>query len=285
MVKMAKEQCDMVCDKCDARESCADHMDHLKGIRKKILVGSGKGGVGKSTVAVYLALMLSRHGYRVGILDADITGPDVPKLLGIEEDRLTVGPKGIRPAVVDGIKVVSMALIFPASNTAVAWRGPLKMAAIKQFLTEVDWGELDYLIVDLPPGTSDEPISLAQLIPDLSGVVVVTTPQEVSILDVTKFIDLFRKMNVPIIGLIENMSGLVCPHCGKRIDAFGAGRGEIAARDMELNFLGSIPLDTELSRFDVGDVGDSPALRSLDAIATRIEKMLESDESKGLLQR
>lgn len=284
-----KERCDMACERCEARESCADREEgNMRRIKRKMLVGSGKGGVGKSTVAAYLAIWLAKRGYSVGVLDADITGPNIPKLLGIEEEHLTVGPDGIHPASVGNIKVVSMALILPSPGTSVAWRGPLKMAAIKQFISDVCWGDLDYLIVDLPPGTSDEPISLVQLIPDLDGVVVVTTPQDVAILDTQKSVDMFRKMNVRIIGMIENMSGLVCPHCGERIDAFGSGSGEIAARAMGVEFLGSVPIDPELGRLSDlldGINTNSQGLISMDMIASKIARALDSDDGEGLLQR
>ncbi|MEM2097775.1 MAG: Mrp/NBP35 family ATP-binding protein [Methanothrix sp.] len=283
-----QDKCDKACDRCDARGSCTDEVKRMMRIRRKMLVGSGKGGVGKSTVAAYLAIWLAKRGYTVGLLDADITGPNIPKLLGIEEDHLTVGPDGIHPATVGSIKVVSMALILPTSGTSVVWRGPMKMAAIKQFISDVCWGDLDYLIVDLPPGTSDEPISLVQLIPDLDGVVVVTTPQEVAILDTQKSVDMFRKMNVRIIGMVENMSGLVCPHCGERIDAFGSGNGELSARDMGVEFLGSVPVDPELSmlyRYLDGTEMRSPGFRSMDSIASKIARALDSDDTEGLLRR
>lgn len=283
-----QNRCDKTCDGCDARGSCTDEVKCMRMIKRKMLVGSGKGGVGKSTVAAYLAIWLAKRGYSVGLLDADITGPNIPKLLGIEDEHLTAGPDGIHPATAGSIKVVSMALILPTSGTSVAWRGPMKMAALKQFVSDVCWGDLDYLIVDLPPGTSDEPISLVQLMPDLDGVVVVTTPQEVAILDTMKSIDMFRKMNVRIIGMVENMSGLVCPHCGERIDAFGSGNGEVSARDMGVEFLGSVPVDPELSmlhRYLDGTEIRSPGFKSMDLIASKIARALDSDDSQGSLQR
>lgn len=283
-----QDRCDKKCDSCDARGSCTDEAKRMMRIRRKILVGSGKGGVGKSTVAVHLAILLAKRRYSVGLLDADITGPNIPKLLGIEDERLTVGPDGIYPVTVDGIKVVSMALILPTSGTSVAWRGPMKIAALKQFLSDVCWGDLDYLVVDLPPGTSDEPISLVQLIPDLDGVVVVTTPQDVAILDTQKSVDMFRKMNVRIIGMVENMSGLVCPHCGERINAFGSGSGEVSAMDMGVEFLGYVPVDPALSRpwkYLNGTESSSTGLRSMEMISSKIARALDSDDSEDALQR
>jgi ATP-binding protein involved in chromosome partitioning len=247
----AEKSCDGSCDSCDERNTCDDHgareaTDRMARIRYKIIVGSGKGGVGKSTVSANLAVDLKRRGYRVGLLDADITGPDIPKLLGIEDVRLLSGPDGIEPADAEGIKVISMALLLRDRNSAVVWRGPMKMAAIKQFISDVNWGDLDFLIVDLPPGTSDEPLSVVQLIPDLSGAIVVTTPQEVALLDSRKAVNMFQTMKVPMLGIIENMSGLVCPHCGERIEIFKSGGGKRAAEELGVNFLGAIPLDPEV---------------------------------------
>jgi ATP-binding protein involved in chromosome partitioning len=247
----AEKSCDGSCDSCDERNTCDDPgarevTDRMARIRYKIIVGSGKGGVGKSTVSANLAVALKRRGYRVGLLDADITGPDIPKLLGIEDVRLLSGPDGIEPADAEGIKVISMALLLRDRNSAVVWRGPMKMAAIKQFISDVNWGDLDFLIVDLPPGTSDEPLSVVQLIPDLSGAIVVTTPQEVALLDSRKAVNMFQTMKVPMLGIIENMSGLVCPHCGERIEIFKSGGGKRAAEELGVNFLGAIPLDPEV---------------------------------------
>jgi Mrp family chromosome partitioning ATPase len=215
-------------------------------IKHKILVGSGKGGTGKSTIAANLAVTLKSRGYKVGLLDADITGPDIPRLLGIEDIRLHSGPEGIEPADADGIKVVSMALLLEKKISPVVWRGPMKAAAIKQFLSDVNWGDLDFLIVDLPPGTSDEPMSLVQLIPDLSGALVVTTPQGVALLDSRKAVTMFQNMSVPVLGLIENMSWLSCPRCGEKIQIFRRGNGEAAAKELRVDFLGSMPIDPEV---------------------------------------
>jgi ATP-binding protein involved in chromosome partitioning len=254
--KESEKSCDGICDSCDKRGTCEDPRaneatNRLARIKYKILVGSGKGGVGKSTVAVNLAVALKRRGYKVGLLDADITGPDIPKLLGIEGIQLLSGPNGIEPANADGIKVISMALLLENRDTAVVWRGPMKMAAIKQFLSDVNWGDLDFLIVDLPPGTSDEPISAVQLIPDISGAIVVTTPQEVALLDSRKAVNMFQMMKVPMLGIIENMSGLICPHCGEQIEIFKSGGGKRAAEELGVTFLGAIPMDPE-----VGNLAD-----------------------------
>ncbi|VVB72733.1 Iron-sulfur cluster carrier protein [uncultured archaeon] len=223
------------CEACAQKGSCKDQgagagneciVDRMARIKHKIIIASGKGGVGKSTVSVNLARALKMKGYRVGILDADITGPDIPKLLGIEDLKLTQGEEGIEPVSSDGIKAASMALVLSRRASPVVWRGPMKMAAIKQFIQDVNWGDLDFLIIDLPPGTSDEPLSVLQLIPDLAGAIIVTTPQEVSLLDSRKAVNMVKAMKLPVLGVVENMSGLTCPHCGKTINMFGSGGGQ-----------------------------------------------------------
>ena len=246
-----EKSCDKRCDSCQQRSTCSDSgaikiSTRMSRIKHKILVGSGKGGTGKSTIAANLAVTLKRRSYKVGLLDADITGPDIPRLLGIEDIRLHSGPEGIEPADADGIKVVSMALLLEKKNSAVVWRGPMKAAAIKQFLSDVNWGDLDFLIIDLPPGTSDEPMSLVQLIPDLSGALVVTTPQGVALLDSRKAVTMFQDMNVPVLGLIENMSWLSCPRCGEKIEIFRRGNGQAAAKELGVDYLGAIPMDPEV---------------------------------------
>jgi len=222
-------------------------------IKHKIIIASGKGGVGKSTVTVNLARALQMKGLRVGVLDADITGPDIAKLLGIEDARLTQGPDGIRPPEAEGIKAASMAFVLSSRDSPLVWRGPMKMAAIQQFIQDVDWGDLDFLLVDLPPGTSDEPLSVVQLIPELAGAIIVTTPQEVALLDSRKAVNMVRAMKLPVLGIVENMSGLICPHCGESISIFGAGGGERMAREMDERFLGAIPMDPSVCA--LGDRG------------------------------
>ena len=213
-------------------------------IKNKIIVMSGKGGVGKTTVAVNLAYALAAKKFVVGILDVDVHGPNVAKMLGIEDKRLVGSPAGIEPvAVLPNLFAVSLALFGYHPDEPVIWRGPLKMIAIKQFLSDVNWGELDYLVIDSPPGTGDEPLSVCQIIPDLNGAIIVTTPQDVAILDSRKSVLFAKQLNIPILGIIENMSGLICPHCGKGIDLFGIGGGEKAALDLKVPFLGKIPLD------------------------------------------
>lgn len=251
-------------------------------VKHKIIIASGKGGVGKSTVSVNLAKALKIRGYKVGLLDADITGPNIPKLLGIEDQRMKPGQDGIIPGDADGIKVASMALILSSKESAVVWRGPKKMAAIKQFIQDVDWGDLDFLLVDLPPGTSDEPLSVVQLIPDLAGAVIVTTPQEVSLLDSRKAVNMVKGMKVPILGIIENMSGLCCPHCGATINIFSTGGGRRTAEEMDVPFLGAVPIDPEVS--SLGDRGvtfverESPAGACFREIVNKLLETVNEQE-------
>ena len=227
---------------------------NLARIKNKLIVISGKGGVGKTTVSVNLAYGLAKKGKRVGILDVDIHGPNIAKMLGIEGKRLTGSETGIEPIeVLPGLKAVSLALLLENRDQPVIWRGPLKMMTIKQFLADVNWGELDYLIIDSPPGTGDEPLSVCQLIPDINGAIIVTTPQEVAILDARKSVLFAKELKVPFIGIIENMSGFVCPHCKKEIDLFGFGGGENSARDLNVSFLGRIPVEPEIVK--LGDLG------------------------------
>ena len=216
-------------------------------IKNKIMVMSGKGGVGKTTVAVNLAFALQMKGFNAGLLDVDIHGPNVPKMLGIEDTKLDTTPGGIVPARIPmgvgrTLEVISMAF-FLEKDSPVIWRGPLKMAAIQQFLSDVEWGNLDYLIADLPPGTGDEPLDIAQLIPDIMGSIIVTTPQDVALMDSRRAVNFSKKLNVPVLGIVENMSGFKCPHCGKEIDLFKIGGGEKAARELKVPFLGRIPID------------------------------------------
>ena len=220
----------------------------LSRIKRKILVLSGKGGVGKSTVAVNLAVALAMEGWKTGLLDVDFHGPSVPTLLRLKGEFFKAADRdGMLPVESSyGIKVVSLGFALGNSDEAVIWRGPMKMGVIKQLLTDVQWGELDYLIVDFPPGTGDEPLSVAQLIPESDGAVVVTTPQDLSLQDVRKSINFCRQLKIPVLGVIENMSGLVCPHCGKMIEVFKSGGGEAMAKEMGVPFLGRIPMDPQI---------------------------------------
>jgi ATP-binding protein involved in chromosome partitioning len=215
----------------------------LHRIRHKVIVLSGKGGVGKSTVAVNLAVALSRAGKRVGLLDVDIHGPSVPGMLGLTGASLQAGPGGMLPVETEGIRVMSIAFLLSDADSAVIWRGPMKMAVIKQFLKDVEWGDLDFLVIDAPPGTGDEPLSVCQLIGNVDGAVVVTTPQEVALAAVRKSVTFCRALGLPVLGVVENMGGFVCPHCGGVSEVFGSGGGEKMAERMGVHFLGRIPMD------------------------------------------
>jgi ATP-binding protein involved in chromosome partitioning len=252
-------------------------------VKHVIIVLSGKGGVGKSTVSVNLASALAAHGRQVGLLDLDIHGPSIPKMLGIENQQLAVHEKTMEPVHVTGkLAVMSMAFLLPDTSSPVIWRGPMKMAVIQQFLSDVNWGALDYLIVDLPPGTGDEALSIAQLAPNVQGAVIVTTPQDVAVLDAVKAVKFIERLDLPVIGIIENMSGMVCPHCNQTIDLFGKGGGKKAAEDLGVPYLGSIPLDPAMVK--AGDEGrpyvlrhaDTPTWKAVDTVMENLVKRVES---------
>jgi len=226
---------------------------NLRRIRHKILVLSGKGGVGKSTVAVNLAVSLALDGHSTGLLDADMHGPSIPAMLGVEGLSLTAEGDRILPLEASGLKVVSLGLTSAGADEAIIWRGPLKAGVIRQFLSDVDWGDLDYLVVDSPPGTGDEPLSVCQLMGAVDGAVIVTTPQRISAIDVRRSITFCRRLGVPVLGLIENMSGFACPRCGEITEILMSGGGRAIAEDMGVPFLGSIPLDPALA--ESGDTG------------------------------
>lgn len=240
----------------ESKEEYADRrrlQARLCRIQHKIVVLSGKGGVGKSTVAVNLATALALNGLRVGLLDVDIHGPSVPTMLGLENESLQGTDGGLIPVERGNMKIMSIGFLLKNSDDAIIWRGPMKMGVIKQFLTDVEWGDLDYLIVDAPPGTGDEPLSLCQLIQPLDGAVIVTTPQKVAAVDVRKSISFCRQVNVPVLGVVENMSGFVCPKCGEITQIFPVGAGSKIAVDMKVPFLGAIPMDPALAQS--GDSG------------------------------
>jgi Mrp family chromosome partitioning ATPase len=238
---------------------------------------SGKGGVGKSTVTANIALGLAARGQRVGVLDIDVHGPSIPKILGVQGERaMGDGEKLIPAETASGVKVMSTALILEKPDDPIVWRGPLKAGVIKQFIGEVAWGELDYLIVDCPPGTGDEPLSICQLIPDADGAVIVTTPQQVATLDVSKSVTFCNQLGMRIAGIVENMSGFTCPHCGEFTPIFRTGGGEQLAKDYGLPFLGKLPIATEIG--EAGDAGepfvtkypDSPAAKAFLAIVDNL---------------
>lgn len=251
-------------------------------IKHKILVMSGKGGVGKSTVSVNLALGLAKRGHQVGLMDVDLHGPDVIRMLNMKGSmEPPATPDALVPPLKynDNLKVVSLEYMMKDRDEAIIWRGPLKIQAIRQFVADMDWGELDYLIIDAPPGTGDEPLSVAQTIPNVTAVVV-TTPQKVALADVRKSISFCKTVNMEITGVIENMSGFVCPHCNQTIDIFKTGGGEELAREFELPFLGRVPMDPKV--VIAGDDGVpylssdavSPATEAFDAVVTAVENRL-----------
>jgi len=225
----------------------------LERITHKFIIMSGKGGVGKTSVSVNLALALADKGYRVGLMDVDLHGPDIPHMLGVSGMLTADDTKKMVPIPYsDHLKIISMESLMPNRDEAIIWRGPVKHAAIRQFIGDVTWGNLDFLIIDSPPGTGDEPLTVAQLIPDAKAVIV-TTPQEVALADIRKSISFCRNVRMKILGIIENMSGFICPHCGKAVDLFGTGGGEKTALKSGIPFLGRIPFDPEMVR--CGDSG------------------------------
>ncbi len=258
----------------------------LPGVASIIAVGSGKGGVGKTTLAVNLAIALARMGHKVGLLDADVYGPNVPLMLGSSEPPSVAGENRIIPPERYGLKVISVGFLSPGDKPLV-WRGPMLHSIIKQFLSQVEWGQLDYLIVDLPPGTGDVVISLVQTVP-LTGAVVVTTPSDVSLQDARKAIEMFKQVKVDIIGIVENMSFFVCPHCHQEIDIFSKGGGQRTALQFSVPFLGSIELDPDIRKG--GDTGQpivlegdqSPHAKSIFAFTNKvIERTKELQETSG----
>lgn len=296
---MGKDDCEesKPCETCDLVSACSSNekkehekkrlQEKLFHIRHKIMVMSGKGGVGKSTVATNLAVSLALRGYEVGILDADLHGPDVPRMLGIENQHLTGQQGSVNPVeVFKGLKAVSMALFARDPDKAIIWRGPAKHTAIKQFLGEVNWGDLDFLLIDLPPGTGDEPLSVAKLIKDVDGAIIVTTPQDVALLDSRKAVSFSRLIEVSVLGIVENMSGMVCPHCSESIDLFKVGGGEKAAYELGVPFLGRIPIDPlVVTKCDSGepfvaDSVDSEAKQAFAGITLRVLEAVESSEVK-----
>ncbi len=250
----------------------------VPGVKNLIAVASGKGGVGKTTVAVNLSIALERMGAAVGLLDADVYGPNVPLMLGTEEQPRAVSEKRILPVEAYGMKVISMGLLVPADRPMI-WRGPMLHSVVQQFLRSVEWGELDYLVVDLPPGTGDVQLTLIQTVP-VSGAVIVTTPSIVALADVRKAIEMFRQVNVEVLGVVENMSYFNCPHCGERIDVFGHGEGQRMADLFKVPFLGEIEMDPQI-RIG-GDTGkpvaalgeDAPGAKSVYAMARAVAARL-----------
>lgn len=254
--------------------------ESLARIKNKFMVMSGKGGVGKTSTSVHLAMALAAKGHRVGIMDVDLHGPDIPRMLGLTGMLELSANRKLKPlAYSENLGAVSIEALTPSKDDAVIWRGPIKFSAIRQFISDVDWGELDFLLIDSPPGTGDEPLTVAQTIKDAQAIIV-TTPQEVSLADVRKSINFCKTVKMSVFGLIENMSGFTCPHCNKEIDLFGTGGGERTATQMGVPFLGRVPFDPQV--VTCGDAGiayreknaDSPVTRAFDKIADRMIERL-----------
>ena len=227
--------------------------ESLGKIKNKILVMSGKGGVGKTSTSVNLAVALADKGYKVGIMDVDLHGPDVPRMLGLNGTPQVNQNNKLNPlSYSDNLKAISIESFTPNKDDAIIWRGPLKFSAIKQFIGDIDWGNLDFLIIDAPPGTGDEPLTVAQTISDAKAIIV-TTPQEVALADVRKSINFCKTVKMQIFGMIENMSGFDCPHCGEKVELFGSGGGEKTAAQMDVQFLGKVPFDPQM--VSCGDSG------------------------------
>lgn len=255
----------------------------LPGVNSIIAVGSGKGGVGKTTLAVNLAIAMSKLGHKVGLLDADVYGPNVPLMLGTSAQPKVVGDNRLEPLTIHGLKVISVGFLNPGDKPLI-WRGPMLHSIIRQFLGSVEWGLLDYLVIDLPPGTGDVALSLIQTVP-LTGAIVVSTPSDVSLQDARKAIEMFRQMKVDLVGMVENMSYFVCPHCNHEIDIFSRGGAEKTASQFGVAFLGSVQLDPDIRK--AGDTGkpavlegeDSPHAKSLFEFARRV--MTRTDEIRS----
>ena len=255
-------------------------------IKHKLAILSGKGGVGKSTITANLAIALARKGHKVGVLDIDIHGPSIPKILGMRGQELTAGrleSVGIFPAKGPlDIKVISMDFLLPDDETPVIWRGPMKMGAIRQFLADVAWGDLDFLFIDIPPGTGDEPLSLMQLLPDITGVIVVTAPSEVSQIVVKRAVGFTRELHVPVVGIVENMSGFVCPKCGAEFDILGTGGGQKISERLGIPFLGKIPIDQRICEDSdrgtpfVIERAETPAAKAFMRVVDKVEEYLKN---------
>lgn len=256
----------------------------LAGIKRKILVMSGKGGVGKSSTAVNLALALAQDGYSVGLLDIDLHGPSIPKMLGLNDSRLQNAPEGLLPVeYLHNLKVISVGFLLGDEDEALAWRGPAKTSLIQQFLRDVQWGDLDFLVVDCPPGTGDEPMTAVQTLlgeDQNSGAIIVTTPQEVALLDVRKSITFCRRLEMPVLGVVENMSGFVCPKCGEVIDIFKSGGGRQIAERMKAPFLGKIPMDPAMVL--AGDNGKPYIAIRSDSEASQVYRSIAADLAQGI---
>jgi ATP-binding protein involved in chromosome partitioning len=269
------------CDSCPSKGKAQpardeEIMKRLATVKHRIAIVSGKGGVGKSTIAASLAVSLSMMGYKVGVLDADVSGPNIPHLLGLEGHHLMGSEQGIEPAMSrNGVKAVSSEMVLEKSDSPMLWRGPMRTTLVRQFVADVNWGDLDYLLVDLPPGTGDEPMSVMQMIP-LDGVIIVSTSSNLSVLDVSKIINMAKNLEVPILGLIENMSYMSCPDCSKKIRLFGESKVEKLAKKYGVPMLGEVPLDPlNAGRDELPPEGKSLIIDAVRVIAGDIVKVVE----------
>ena len=258
---------------------------NLRRIKRKIMIMSGKGGVGKSTVAANLAIGLALRGYNVGLLDCDIHGPTIPTIFGLESERLAVNEEGILTIqILPNLSVMSVGFLLETKDSPVIWRGPAKTRVIQQFLEDVIWGELDFLIIDLPPGTGDEPLSMAQLIPNCDGSILVTTPQDMALISVRKANRFSEKLKVPVIGLVDNMHGLTCPHCVKPIEVFGTGGVEKASKDFNIPILAKLPIEPKVAEMeDRGTVlreifeHNTEWQKNFEYVVSAVEKLLKDE--------
>ena len=276
--------CDGDCGHCshaaeERDEEACRIVRNLSGVKNSIVVLSGKGGVGKSTVAVNLAAALAAAGRKVGLLDVDVHGPSVVEMLGLRGASLLATEDGrIEPVEAFGVKAMSVGLAVQDPDAAVVWRGPMKIGVIRQFLSQVDWGALDWLVVDAPPGTGDEPLTVCQSLPDPLGAVVVTTPQRVAAADVSRSLSFCDQLPFPVVGIVENMSGFVCPHCGKRVDPFGAGAADALSEKYDAPVIGRIPLDPRVcasgdeGRPFVGALFGTPVAEAFAEVVAALEK-------------
>jgi len=280
MDKCQGSGCNAANQSAAGKQQEAEVRGSLEKIKHKFLVMSGKGGVGKTSVSVYLAMALAKKGYKVGLMDVDIHGPDVPRMLGLKGMLDLNKQRKLTPiSFSENLTAVSLESLIPNKDDAIIWRGPMKHQVILQFISDVEWGELDHLIIDSPPGTGDEPLSVAQTISDAKAIIV-TTPQEISLADVRKSINFCKTVNIEIFGIIENMSGFDCPHCGETVDIFGSGGGEKTAADFNIPFLGKIPFDPKV--VSCGDSGtsyqdtypDSEVTKAFAAVAEEIAKLV-----------
>jgi ATP-binding protein involved in chromosome partitioning len=280
----AEKQGSSKCDSCPSKGKHGEKpawderiMKRLANVKHRIAIVSGKGGVGKSTVTAGLALNLSMMGKKVGVLDADISGPNIPHLLGLEGKKLLGSEEGIEPVISrNGIKVVSSEMVLTSSDTPMIWRGPMRTTLVNQFVADVNWGTLDYLLVDLPPGTGDEPLSVMQMIP-LDGIIIVSTSSNLSMLDVSKIINMARDLKVTILGIVENMSYMQCPDCNKKMRLFGESKVEKLAKHYEVPLIGEIPLDPMNAGIDeLPADGRSLIVTSIRPIAEKIVSVVEN---------